>query len=351
MVLFVNVFRRAVATSAIAATVVLSPVLNAIAQAPTVQITGAGATFPAPLYQRYFANPYFSQNNIQVNYQAVGSGAGIRQVIAGTVDFGGTDAFMTADQISQVDRGVILVPTAGGAVAVVFNLPGVTDLRLSSTVLPDIFAGQITRWNDPRIVADNPGVTLPDLPIRSVVRADSSGTTNIFTSHLSAISSYFRGRIGTGTAPRWTTNPLRANGNPGVAALVKRTRGGIGYVEYAYAKNNDLDAASVQNKNTNEFVAPSLEAAQTALERVEFDSNFKATNITNPQAGYPIVGITWMIVYKSYPASEKRDAVRKMIDWVLTDGQAINPELDYVRIRPQTAADAKQAVDSALGGS
>jgi phosphate transport system substrate-binding protein len=348
MVFLVNVFRRTVATSAIAATVVLSPLVSAIAQQAT-QLNGAGATFPAPLYSAYF-RAFQEESGIQVNYQAVGSGAGIRQVIAGTVDFGGTDAFMTADQIGQVgDRGVILVPTAGGAVAVVYNLPGVSGLRLSSTVLPDIFAGQITRWNDPRIVADNPGVTLPDLPIRSVVRADSSGTTSIFTNHLSAISPYFQGRIGAGTAPRWTTNPIRANGNPGVAAQVQRTQGSIGYVEYAYAKSNNIPTALVQNRNTNEFVAPSLQTAQEALTGVQFDADFRAAS-TNPARGYPIVGITWMMVYKDYPgAPETEAAVERMVDWVLTDGQQINSTLDYVSIPPDVAARARQAVDASLG--
>jgi phosphate transport system substrate-binding protein len=347
MVFSVKMFRRAVLTSAGAAALALSPFLGAIAQAQT-QLSGAGATFPAPLYSAYF-RAFQAETDIQVNYQAVGSGAGIRQVIAGTVDFGGTDAFMTAAQIEQVgDRGVILVPTAGGAVAVVYNLPGVSELRLSSAVLPDIFAGQITRWNDPRIVADNPGVNMPDLPIRSIVRADSSGTTSIFTNHLSAVSPYFRGRIGAGTAPRWTTNPLRANGNPGVAAQVQRTRGAIGYVELAYADNNNIPTALVENGNTEEFVKPSLETARQALDGVEFDADFRAAN-TNPEAGYPIVGITWMMVYKDYPGEpETEAAIKQLVDWILTDGQEINPTLNYVSIPGDVAERAMQAVDSAL---
>jgi phosphate transport system substrate-binding protein len=347
MVFFVSVIRRAVATSAIAATVALSPTLGATAQEVT-ELNGAGATFPAPLYQRYFQE-FGQESGIQVNYQAVGSGAGIRQVIAGTVDFGGTDAFMTDEQREQVgDRGVILVPTAGGAVAVVYNVPGVSGLRLSGEVLSDIFAGQITRWNDQRIAADNPDATLPDLPIRSVVRADSSGTTSIFTNHLSAVSPYFRGRVGASTAPRWTTNPIRANGNPGVAAQVGRTRGGIGYVEYSFAKQNNLQTALIENRNTGEFVAPSLETAQAALEGVEFAEDFQAAN-ADPAAGYPIVGVTWMMVYESYPDAGTEAAVERMVNWVLTEGQAINPTLDYVSIPEDVADRARQAVDSALG--
>lgn len=356
MVFFVNVFRRAIATSAIAATVVLNPLLGssptgtpANAQtAARVVLNGAGATFPAPLYSQYFQRFQQQNPNIQVNYQAVGSGAGIRQVIAGTVQFGGTDAYLTTEQRAQITRGVIMVPTAGGAVAVAYNLPGVSNLRLSSSVLPDIFSGQITRWNDARIVADNPGVTLPNLPIRSVVRADSSGTTSIFTNHLSTISPYFRGRVGASTAPRWTTNPTRANGNPGVAAQVGRVPGAIGYVEYAFAKQNNLQTALIQNRNTREFVAPSLETSQAALARVSFDADFRAAN-TDPQAGYPIVGITWMMVYRNYDNQAQEDAVERMVDWVLTTGQEINPTLDYVSIPPEVANRARQAVDSALG--
>ena len=347
MVFLVSMFRQAAATSAIAAAVILSPIVTAIAQAQSVQLNGAGATFPAPLYQRYFQE-FGRDSGIQVNYQAVGSGAGIRQVIAGTVQFGGTDAYMTDEQRAQVAEGVILVPTAGGAVAVVYNVPGASNLRLSSAVLPDIFAGQISRWNDPRIAADNPGVNLPDLPIRSVVRADSSGTTSIFTNHLSTISPYFRGRVGASTAPRWTTNPIRGNGNPGVAAQVQRTAGGIGYVEYAFAKQNNLQTALVQNRNSREFVAPSLETAQVALAGVEFDENFRAAN-SDPRSGYPIVGITWLMVYENYSDPAIEAAVGRMVDWVLTEGQQINNELDYTRIPEAVAAEARQAVDAALG--
>lgn len=345
MVFFVSVFRRAIATSTIAATVVLSPIVTAIAQAQSVQLNGAGATFPAPLYQRYFQE-FNRETGIQVNYQAVGSGAGIRQVIAGTVQFGGTDAYMTNEQKAQVSQGVLLIPTAGGAVAVVYNVPGVSNLRLSRSVLPDIFAGQISRWNDPRIAADNPGANLPDLPIRSVVRADSSGTTSIFTNHLSAISPYFRGRVGAGTAPRWTTNPLRGNGNAGVAAQVQRTQGSIGYVEYAFASQNNLQMAQVQNR-ANQFVAPSLQTAQTALSGVQFDSDFRASN-ADPQSGYPIVGITWMMIYRNYEDPAIEAAVEQMVTWVLTEGQQINNSLNYTTIPDGIATRARQVVESTL---
>lgn len=336
--------KRFVATSVAAAAVVVGSGLVAIAQ--SVQLNGAGATFPAPLYERYFSD-FRTETGIQVNYQAIGSGGGIRQVISGTVDFGGSDAAMTDAQISQVDRGVILVPTAGGAVAAVYNLPGVSNLKLSRAALSGIFAGQITRWNDPQIASANPGVSLPDLPVRTVVRADSSGTTFIFTNHLSSISPYFRGRVGVGTAPRWTTNPIRGRGNPGVAAQVSRTRGAIGYVEFAYAKQNGMTAAAIENK-TGDYIAPSLAATEQALSTVTFPDNFRVF-VSDPETGYPIAGLTWLLVYKQYPDTATADAVKQLVEWVLTDGQEINNSLDYTRIPAPVAQRALQAVQQGVG--
>ncbi|HEY9846617.1 MAG TPA: phosphate ABC transporter substrate-binding protein PstS, partial [Candidatus Caenarcaniphilales bacterium] len=280
--------RRTVTTSAVTVAFAFGPLLTAIAQALT--LNGAGATFPEPLYQRYFAE--FSKKNpgLQVNYQGIGSGGGIKQMIAGTVDFAGSDAAMTDEEIAKVSRGVMLVPTAGGAVSVVYNLPGVTNLKLSRTVLPAIFAGKISRWNDPKIAADNPGVNLPNQPIRPVVRADSSGTTFIFTNHLSAVDPYFRGRIGADKAPRWVKAFVKGKGNPGVAAQVKRTPLSIGYVEYAFAKQNQLQTALVQKKD-GQFIAPDLASANQALATVKFPTNFRVFE-GDPAQGYPITGLT-----------------------------------------------------------
>ncbi len=319
---------RAVAASAITVAVAVSPILTAIAQA--VSLSGAGATFPVPLYERYIAEFKKKNPDISVSYQGVGSGAGIRQFIAGVVQFGGSDAAMTDDEMKKVSRGVILVPTAGGAVAVVYNLPGVNNLKLSRKVLPEIFGGRIKKWNDSRIAADNPGVSLPDSEIKTVVRADGSGTTFIFTNHLSTISPYFKGRVGVGTAPNWTTSPIKGKGNPGVASQVKQTAGSIGYVEYAYAKQNNLSIAAVQNKK-NEFVSPSLETANKALSTVQFPENYRVF-VGDPDDGYPIVGLTWMMVYKQYPNPQESEAIKKWIDWVLSEGQQLNGSLDYTSI-------------------
>lgn len=346
MLLSTRTLQRTIVTSAFAAAIALSPVLTSMAQA--LRISGAGATFPAPLYERYFRD-YKAKSGVDVSYQAIGSGGGIRQMIAGTVDFGGSDAAMTDAQMQQVgDRGVILVPTAGGAVAVVYNLPGVSNLKLSRSVLPAIFSGKITRWNDPKIAADNPGVSLPDTPIKSVVRADGSGTTFIFTNHLSAVDPYFRGRIGAGTAPNWTTNPVRGRGNAGVAAQVQRTSGSIGYVEFAYATQNNMAMAQVQNKK-GEFVAPSLAATEAALASLEFPDNFRVF-ANDPAEGYPIAGLTWMMIYQRYDSAEMANAVKQMVQWVLTDGQALNNPLNYTRIPQPVVQRVLQAVNSQVTG-
>lgn len=334
-----RVFTTAVVTSAVAVT----PLFGAIAQAQT--INGAGATFPAPLYERYAREVRKKHPELKINYQGIGSGGGIRQTIAGTVDFGGSDAAMTDAEIAKVKNGVILVPTAGGAVSVVYNVPGVNNLRLSRATLPAIFSGQITNWNDGKIKADNPGVNLPNQPIRFVVRADSSGTTFIFTNHLSATSPYFKGRIGANTAPKWTLpNALRGKGNPGVAALVSRTPGSIGYVEYAYAAKNNLKSAQIQNRK-GEFVAPSLQSANAALSTVSFPDNFR-TFVGDPSQGYPIVGLTWMMVYRQYADAAKSQAVKRWINWVLTDGQQFNDDLNYTRIPAPVANRVLQTVNN-----
>jgi phosphate transport system substrate-binding protein len=330
--------RRVATTSVVAAAVAFSPLFSATAQ---LTLNGAGATFPAPLYERY-AREAKNQLGITVNYQAIGSGGGIRQTIAGTVDFGASDAAMTDEQMAQVKQGVMLVPTAGGAVSLVFNIPGVNNLKLSRATLPGIFSGQITRWNDPQIAKDNPGVNLPNQPIKTVVRADGSGTTFIFTNHLSAINAYFKGRIGTNTAPRWLTNSLKGKGNPGVASLVQRTPGSIGYVELSYAQSNKMITAEIQNKK-GQFVAPSLQAANTALSTVKFPDNFRVFE-GDPADGYPIVGMTWLLVYKNYQDPAKAEGVRKFVDWVLTKGQDLNDDLAYTRVPPDVANRVREAV-------
>ncbi len=353
MVFSSTTLRRTVATSVVTVTLAFGPLLSAIAQ--TISLSGAGATFPEPLYQRYFAEFQKKNPGIQVNYQGIGSGGGIKQMTAGTVDFAASDTAMTDKEAAEVERGVVFVPTAGGPVAAVYNLPGVSQsLKLSQEVLPAIFAGQITRWNDPKIAADNPGVNLPDRPIRLAVRADSSGTTFIFTNALSAMDPYFKGRVGADKAPRWPGRPLSAKGNPGVAQTVKRTPFTIGYVEASFANENQLQTALVENEK-GAYVAPTIENANRALENVEFDPDFRVDfeKLGAPADGYPITGLTWMMVYKQYPDAAKADAVKKLVQYSLTEGQALNDDLTYTEIPDEVAQQVIQAVNSTVttGGS
>jgi phosphate transport system substrate-binding protein len=254
---------------------------------------------------------------------------------------------MKDDEIAKVKNGVILVPTAGGAVSVVYNLPGVNKLRLSRATLPAIFSGKIKNWDDAKIKADNPGVNLPNQPIKFVVRADGSGTTFIFTNHLSTIDGYFKGRIKANTAPKWDLpNALKGKGSSGVAALVKSTPGSIGYVEYDFATKNNLKSAELQNKK-GEFIAPSLASANAALSNVSFPSNYRVF-IGDPSQGYPIVGLTWMMIYKQYANAGKAEAVKKWINWVLKDGQQYNDDLNYTKIPGDVVNRVLQTVNSTV---
>lgn len=333
---FLTIALRRVATAS-AATFALS--FSSLSAAIAATLNGAGATFPAPLYERYF-NEFKQESGIQVNYEAIGSGGGISQFIAGTVDFGGTDAPPKADEISQMKDGVILVPTAGGAVAVVYNLP-VNDLKLSREVLPAIFEGEITRWNDAKIAADNPGVSLPDKPIRVAVRSDGSGTSYVFTAHLEAIGSSIAGD----KEPDWPGNIVGGRGNAGVAAEVQRTEGAIGYVQADYATENNMKMALVENQ-AGDFVKPTIANANTAMEGLRFKDDFTVDNVTDPDAGYPIVGITWLMVKTDYGNAEKAESIKTLIEWILTDGQNINNELQYTKIPAATATQAINKVKS-----
>lgn len=344
MAFSVSSLRRAATTTMLTAVIVASPVFSAIVQAAS--LNGAGASFPALLYQEYIKQYQAKNPGSKVNYQAIGSGGGIRQVQAGTVHFGGSDAAMTDAQMQAGkagERGVILIPTAGGAVTPIINLPGVSDLKLSREALADIFSGRISKWNDPKIAKANPGVSLPNDKIRPVVRADGSGTTFIFTNHLSAVNPYFKGRVGVSTAPQWSNDPLKGRGNAGVASTVQKTRNSIGYVEYSYAKANNLTMAAVEAKN-GQFVKPSLENTNEALSAIKFPENFRVFE-GNPAQGYPIVGVTWMIVYKQYPTAAETEAVKQWMRWVLTDGQEVNASKDFARFGGETTQRALQLVD------
>jgi phosphate transport system substrate-binding protein len=316
-----------------------------VAMAETT-LSGAGATFPQPLYEKYAREIRKSLPDLKINYQGIGSGGGIKQTIAGTVDFGASDAAMTDAEMAKVKGGVILVPTAGGAVSVAYNLPGVKNLKLSNAVLAGIFTGKIDNWNDAQIAKDNPGAKLPSTAIKQAVRADSSGTSFIFTNHISSVSPEFKSAVGPSKEPRWPSSFLKGKGNPGVAGLLKQTPGSIGYVEYDFALKNGLSSALVQN-GSGKFVAPNLKTANQALSDVVFPENFRVFDVNSPQ-GYPIVGLTWLLIPKQQRNPEKAKAVKAMVKWILTEGQQLNDNLNYTSIPSAVAQRAIAAVEAGV---
>jgi phosphate transport system substrate-binding protein len=301
-----------------------------------VAITAAGASFPAPLYQRWFQDFNKINPKVQINYQSVGSGAGVEQFTKGTVDFGASDTAMKDDEIAKVpaDKGVLLLPMTAGSIVIGYNLPDVPELKLPRNVYPEIFQGKITKWNDPKIAAANPGAKLPDQAITIVHRSDGSGTTAVFTKHLSAISPDWKTAVGDGKTVQWPVG-VGAKGNEGVTAQILQTAGSIGYIEYGYAKNNNVKFASLQNK-AGSFVAPTDESASKALATVPLPENLRVF-IEDPEGAdsYPIVTYTWMLIPKKVADPNKAKAIEAMVEYGLTEGQKVSAELGYVPL-PQS---------------
>lgn len=295
-----------------------------------VALTGAGATFPFPVYSKWF-DTYGQQNDVRINYQSIGSGGGIRQVIEKTVDFGATDAPMTPEEEAKAPNTLHL-PTVLGAVVVAYNLPGVSQpIKLSGDVLADVFQGTIRKWNDARIAGENPGVALPDRDILVVYRTDGSGTTYVFTDYLSAVSPSWKQAVGVGKAVKWPVG-LGAKGNEGVAGQVKQTEGAIGYTELAYANQTGLQTAAIRNQAGN-YVAPSVEAttaaAGDAAARVQNgDFRISLVNPAGAQA-YPIASWTYLLVPQQMADCGKARALAGVINWSLTQGGDQARQLDY----------------------
>ncbi|AFY53157.1 phosphate ABC transporter substrate-binding protein, PhoT family [Rivularia sp. PCC 7116] len=308
-------------------------------------LDGAGASFPRLLYERWFKDINAKYPNLRVNYQSVGSGAGVRQFTAGTVDFGASDVAMKDEEIEKIDRGVLLLPMTGGSVVFAYNLPGVEGLKLPRAVYTDILLGKITKWNDAKIAAANPGVNLPDQNITIVHRSDGSGTTAVLTKHLSAVSPDWKSGPGEGKTVSWPTG-IGAKGNEGITAQVKQTPGSIGYVEYGYAKNQGLTMASLENKS-GKFVEPSDEAASKALGAIELPENLRAF-IEDPEGDevYPIVTYTWLLAYKKYDNPAKAKAVEAMVEYGLTEGQKVSTELGYVPLPANVVEKVAAAADA-----
>jgi phosphate transport system substrate-binding protein len=306
----------------------------------SVDLTGAGATFPAPIYSKWFAD-YAAKTGVRINYQAIGSGGGIRQLSEGTVDFGASDSPMKDEDIAKAKGPVLHIPTVLGAVAVTYNVPGITaQVKLTGGVLADIFTGKITKWNDPRISALNAGAKLPATDILVVHRSDGSGTTFVFTDYLSAVSKTWAASPGRGKEVSWPVG-LGGKGNDGVAGQVKQTPGGIGYVELAYAKQNNLPFAAIQNA-AGKFVAPSPAGMTAAAAAVS--ANLPATtdyrlSIVNAAGAdaYPISSFTWILVYQQQADAAKGKKIVDFLRWALTEGEGQATALDYAPL-PQTMA-------------
>lgn len=311
-----------------------------------VALTGAGASFPAPLYQSWFTDLNKKYPNLQVNYQSVGSGAGVEQFIKGTVDFGASDVAMKDEEIAKVpaDKGTLLLPMTAGSIVLAYNLPDVPELKLPRAVYVDILLGKITKWNDPKIAAANPEAKLPDQAIAVIYRSDGSGTTGVFTKHLSAVSPDWKTKVGDGKTVNWPVG-VGAKGNEGVTAQIQQTQGSLGYVEYGYAKQNNLKFAALENKS-GKFVVPTDESAAKTLEAVTLPENLRAF-ITDPEGAdsYPVVTYTWILAYKKYADAAKSKAVEAMIEYGLTEGQKVAKELGYVPLPPNVVQKVAAAAD------
>ena len=308
----------------------------------SVSLTGAGASFPAPLYQRWF-NEYNKENpNIRVSYQSVGSGAGVEQFTQGTVDFGASDVAMSDEEMAAVERGVALLPMTAGSIVLAYNLPDVTELRLSRQVYTDILLGNITKWNDPAIAEINPDIELPDRNISVVHRSDGSGTTGVFTKHLEAISPEWAEKVGSGKTVEWPTG-IGAKGNEGITASIDQTEGALGYIEYGYAKQQPNISTAILENQAGNYVSPSEDSAANALAAATLPDNLRAF-VTDPEGedSYPIVTYTWLLAYENYDDPDKLQAFKDVANWSLTDGQAFAEELGYVPL-PENVVEKVQA--------
>ena len=292
-------------------------------------INGAGATFPNPLYSKWFDAYRKVDPSVQINYQAIGSGGGQKQISEQTVDFGASDGPMSDDSLAKARGGKILhLPTVAGAVVVIFNVPGVRSLKLDGTTLASIFQGKITNWNDKAIAAQNSGAPLPDLEINVVRRSDGSGTSYIFTDYLSTVSPEWKSKVGKNTSVSWPVG-LGAKGNEGVSGQIKQTAGSIGYVELIYALQNKLPFADLKNAE-GEYVKASLESVSAALETATIPDDFRFSMVNAPgKTSYPISGVTWLLVYEKQKDAAKGKKLVEFLRWSLNDGEKMAKTLDY----------------------
>ena len=308
--------------------------ITVAAQAGTILLNAAGATFPYPIYSKWFDVYHQKDPNIQINYQSIGSGGGIRQLLAGTVDFGASDGPMSDDQLKEAKIKILHFPTVLGAVIPIYNISGVSgELNFTQKALAGIYLGTITKWNDPEIAGANSGVNLPATDIVVVHRADGSGTSYIWTDFLSKVSDDWKNKVGKGTSVQWPVG-LGGKGNEGVAGLVKQTPGSIGYVELIYAVQNNITFGKVQNAS-GKFLKADLAgvtaAAAAAAKDIPDDFRVSITNEPGPTV-YPISSFTWLLIPAQISDAAKRDAIKGFLKWMLTEGQGYNEGLAYARL-------------------
>lgn len=305
--------------------------LSAVPALADTLMNGAGATFPYPLYSKWFSEYAKIDPSSKFNYQSIGSGGGIKQITAQTIDFGASDKFLTDAELKAAPGKILHIPTVMGAVVVTYNLPGVPKgLKLRSEDVAEIFLGKITKWNDKRIADDNPGVALPDKPIVVVHRSDGSGTTSIFTDYLANVNADWKSKVGTGAAVKWPVG-LGGKGNEGVAGLIKNTQNAIGYVELAYAVENKLPYASLRNKE-GQFVEPTIKAISAAAAGAakHMPADYRISLVNQPgKETYPVVGFTWLLVYEQQKDATKRKKLVEFLKWSLHQGQKMATPLLY----------------------
>jgi phosphate transport system substrate-binding protein len=308
-------------------------------------VNGAGATFPNPMYQKWFSEYHKAHPDIQFNYQSIGSGGGIRQVLAQTVDFGASDGPMTDEQLSQAKTKILHIPTVLGAVVPAYNVPGVSgELKFTPDALAGIFSGKITTWNDPAIAKANPGVNLPSQSIIVVHRSDGSGTTYIFTDYLSKVSSEWQNGPGKGTSVKWPVG-LGGKGNEGVAGMIRQMQGGIGYIELIYAVQNKIDYGSVKN-TSGAFVKASLgsvTAAAASATKMPADFRVSITNAPGKDA-YPISSFTWLLIPERSKEAAKGKILADFLTWMVDDGQKMTADLTYAPLPGNVAEKVKGAI-------
>jgi phosphate transport system substrate-binding protein len=316
-----------------------------VSAAGAQNINAAGATFPEPIYQKWFSEYAQAHPNVKINYQPIGSGGGIRQVSDGTVDFGASDAIMTDEQLAQAKVKVTALPTVLGAVVPIYNLPVSKPLNFSGDVIADIYLGKITRWNDARITKDNPGVTLPDKAILPVYRSDGSGTTFIFTDYLSKVSPDWSTRVGKNSSVKWPSG-IGAVKSEGVAGMVRQTPGAFGYVELTYALSNHIEYGTVKNKDGKFLLGTpdgATAAAAALAKTMPADYRVSITNAPGPTS-YPISSFTWLLIPKQFTDAAKGAAVKDFLGWMLEHGEGEASALGYAPLPAPVIAMEKKTI-------